>query len=437
MSELLDLTAEQVLALAPDASGRTAARSAAKAGLWRGLGHGDAALWGECQGSALYQVRVARADLGGKCSCPSRKQPCKHVVGLLLLAAEGGAPIPLATPPDWVSSWIAERAASAARREARQRAPAAPADPEARARRAEKRRAAVEDGVDGLLFWMCDLVREGLATASQEHGVWERQAARLVDAQAPGLANRLRNMGGLPSSGDGPERLLAELGTTALLCRAFQRLEELPPALRADVRQLVGFTVERDEVIAHGDLVRDRFAVMGQRTEEDERFRSQRSWLLGESSHRAALVLQFAPGRAPFPQPLLPGSRIEAELAFWPGAFPQRALVKETTGEAALLSARLPGYERVEDMLDAAARAYARQPWLGRLPCVLRDVVPLPEPWRVVDREGRSLRIAPRDGFTILAESGGHPLDLLGEWNGRIVHPLAVHAAGGYQPLTS
>ena len=114
----MNLTVDQVLALAPDAAAAAAGRKLASVKPWRGLGRSPAALWGECQGSALYQVRVDLADLTIKCSCPSRKFPCKHGLGLLLLASGAPAAVPEAEPPEWVSDWLARRATTAEKRQA-------------------------------------------------------------------------------------------------------------------------------------------------------------------------------------------------------------------------------------------------------------------------------------------------------------------------------
>ena len=43
---------------APDAAAAAAGRKFAGARSWETLGRSDEALWGECQGSALYRVRV-------------------------------------------------------------------------------------------------------------------------------------------------------------------------------------------------------------------------------------------------------------------------------------------------------------------------------------------------------------------------------------------
>src|SRR5688572_31794662 len=66
---------------------------------------GDGALvWGECAGSGAnpYRVMADLRDLGNKCTCPSRKFPCKHVLALLWLNAESIVPFPPADTPVWV-----------------------------------------------------------------------------------------------------------------------------------------------------------------------------------------------------------------------------------------------------------------------------------------------------------------------------------------------
>ncbi|HYN92415.1 MAG TPA: SWIM zinc finger family protein, partial [Pilimelia sp.] len=86
----------QVLALAPDAASRGAARGLAGPARWSATGAGSSGdgppvVWGLCQGSGA-QVYQTCIELGGpayRCSCPSRKFPCKHAVGLLLLWAAG------------------------------------------------------------------------------------------------------------------------------------------------------------------------------------------------------------------------------------------------------------------------------------------------------------------------------------------------------------
>ena len=85
----MTLDANQILALAPDPASAKAGSQLATPRNWSNLGTSDSALWGECQGSGKTPYRT-QIDLGGpafKCTCPSRKFPCKHGLGLYLLRA--------------------------------------------------------------------------------------------------------------------------------------------------------------------------------------------------------------------------------------------------------------------------------------------------------------------------------------------------------------
>src|SRR5215212_134815 len=185
-----DMTSEDVAALAPDAKVAAAGRKLGAPKSWESPGRSDDALWGECRGSAVYQVRVDLSDLAVKCSCPSRKHPCKHGIGLLFLHLE--TPLPTAPAPDWVTDWLASRAASTkARKSAGKRKEAVP-DPEAKEKRARKRLSRVAAGLEALDLWTEDLVRDGLATGGTwPVSFWETQAKRMVDAHGWNYARLL------------------------------------------------------------------------------------------------------------------------------------------------------------------------------------------------------------------------------------------------------
>jgi hypothetical protein len=431
----LALTVEQVLALAPDASAAAAARTLAGSRAFRRLGSSARAVWGECQGSALYQVRFARDDLGARCTCPSRKFPCKHALGLMLVSV--AREVPPAEEPGWVREWLENRTPGAAK--PRRSEPAAPPDPVARAKRLEKRLERVRGGLDMLDLWIEDLVRDGIASLEERPpSFFGQMAARLVDAQAPGLARRVRRIGFLAGGDPGwPRAVVDELGLLALASHAFRRIDEIREPLRADLRQLVGFSLDKEEVVAAGERVEDTWMVVGQTVTEDERFRSQRTWLRGERTGRYALVLQFAAGDAPFEEMLVAGSRLAATVAFWPSAFPQRALVLERNVPEGSSAPGLLGFENVAAFLESSASAWAQAPFVERLCCTLRGATPICEEngFVVRDATGAMLPLAGREHWKLLAVSGGQPVDLAGEWNGRTLFPLATVAGGSFHVL--
>jgi len=78
-------------------------------------------------------------------------------------------------------------------------------------------------------------------------------AARLVDAQAGGVAARLRCAGALcfqTSVPDRERRVARQLASLYLLTSAWQRINALPEPLQHDLRGLVGIALGKDEVLA-------------------------------------------------------------------------------------------------------------------------------------------------------------------------------------------
>jgi hypothetical protein len=470
-------TAETVEGLAPDAASVAAARKLARPAPWSDAGHDERAVWGLCKGSGSrpYQVQFDLEGPAYNCSCPSRKLPCKHALALMLRLAEGA--VPAGERPAWVGEWLEARDARAERAAARPAPGEPPRDPEAAARRAAEREARVAAGVEDLRLWLRDAVRGGLgAPRLRGWDEWDGFAARLVDAQAPGAASRLRSLGSVAAGRpDGwPERLLSGLGLLHLLCEAHERADG---PLRDDVRILLGWNVAREDVLA-GEHVRDRWAVLARTILEQERLRVQRTWLWGLEHGRPALLLDFAPpGGTLEPRPPA-GTAIDADLAFYPGATPLRALIaggRATVGggadapdgsdaveggagepgrsDAVEGGAGVPGgSDAVRDgaaapgrfgsggaeaALAAAAAALAANPWLDEWPVAIAAAVPdgrAGGPWTLAAIDGALPLAGPeRARWRLLALAAGRPVSVFGLWNGETLAPLA--AADGHRTV--
>lgn len=429
----MSVTLEQITAMAPDAAAVAAGRKLADKRHWPELGQSAEALWGRCQGSAVYQVRIELVSLGNSCSCPSRKFPCKHVLALLMLAAGSPEALAAAPNPDWVAEWLQKRQL---RQEKRSEVTANPTHEAAQSRRVEQRDSRVSAGLERLALVLQDLLRNGLAAVElQSATFWNENARRLVDAQAPGLATRIARLAKIPhSSRDWPERLLGELGRIQLLIEAWSRLEHLSPDLQSEVRQTLGWTVSQEELVQEGETITDRWAVIGQRLDDEDRIRTQRSWLRGRRTGRTALLLQFAAGQQPFPEAVVPGLEQEATVIFYPGTARQRVRLQERTGTATLVNERITGWLTLEDLLREATDLWSRCPWSTTAAGLLRDVTVVPDGqrWWVRDSTGAALPLAGSAGWQLLAVSGGHALDLVVEWDGRSLSSLATFCVGRY-----
>ncbi len=94
------LAIDDVIARAPDARSMSAARAIARPERWMALGRDRDRVWGEYDGGDNYYVWARLDERAAGCNCGSPKDPCKHALALLLLAASPLAfeqrPIPAA-----------------------------------------------------------------------------------------------------------------------------------------------------------------------------------------------------------------------------------------------------------------------------------------------------------------------------------------------------
>ncbi len=454
---MISFSEDQATALVTDPGTLKRGQELANPIKWGNLGRSDTAAWGECAGSGSkpYLTGIDLTEPAFKCSCPSRVFPCKHGAGLLLLLARQPALVPTGTPPAWLADWLGKRQAKdeaqaekVAAKISKKTAPtlaaeaaqATAASPAAPTKRDTQRLARRQAGAEDLATWLLDLLRAGVADLGTKPGsFWESQAARLVDNQLPGLAALLRELADYPTAGPHwAANLLGRLGEVYLLVRAFLNRDSLSPAARQEVSQQVGTAPKKDELLADPTtlLVADTWRVLGQHTWPEERLTARRSWLHGQHSGRTALVLEFAFGSQPFATPLLVRSAYVGELAFYPGLLPLRAVPVALTRQAQPAGERLPLHS-AETLLDAYAAALARQPWLREFPAALRAVVTRSAAgtWEAYDADlGVALPLRlPNDqrGWHLLALSGGQPLALFGEWDGRALRVLS------YWPLAA
>ena len=426
-------TARQVADLAPDQSSLAAARRLASPGPWSETGSTEVLVWGKCQGSGKtpYQVSVDLTGPAFRCTCPSRKFPCKHGLALLLLWVEHGEAVKdVEQAAGFARDWADQRAARAT---STAEAPAKAPDPVAQAKRLEERLALMTAGMEEFALWLGDLVRGGTAAARrQPYSYWDTAAARLVDTQLPGLAEQVREMAGsVNARTDWAEHLLAAVGRWWTATRVWPKRENLDEHQTADLRAFLGWPIPTADVRAT-DAVTDRWLVLGAHRTDDGRIQQQRTWLWGETTHETVQVLDFAAGGNPLPVARVTGAVLDATLARYPGSAPRRALFV-TDPVPAGTQPTLPAGSTLDEAYAAAAGLWARNPWAARFPVVLDAVrVAAADPAYAVDPDGASVPLT-RDVpyWPLVAISGGRPVDLFGELEGGAFRPLAAVAEDG------
>jgi hypothetical protein len=345
---------------------------------------------------------------------------------------QDGAGFSAGPPPAWVAEWLASRAEKAQKLEARAAAaPAVAADPATAAKREGQRWQRTEAAGDNLSRWLADQLAQGLGALNPTAAAaWQTMAARLVDAQAPGLAQRLRD------AADGitgpPEHTLARLGLLQLACDGLSRRTALPAPEQADLRTLLGWPMERAEVLAQGTPVQDRWCVLAVVLDEREpKLTERRVWLHGQQTGRRALLLDHAFAGKGFEQGWVPGVAVDASLVFYPSAAPLRAVcdVPSVVGVA-----HLPP---PEDEWQRLAERVSANPFVPLHPVVWRDAVIVhADGWHAVaSARALPLAIDEADAWALQARGGGRPLHLAGEWNGHRFAVLTAWAADAMPPL--
>jgi len=403
--------------LAPDQSSLAAARKLLAAKKWPTTArNGDESLiWGDCQGSGStpYRVVYAPPDRGYKCSCPSRKFPCKHVLALMWLRVDDAAPFDVAEVPEWITDWLGRRrkpttdkpepAAGSRASVSLESAAAAPAERERkvdparaaaqRERNRQRREAQVRAGLDELDTWLDDQLGRGLAgfaaVANEQARVISR---RLADAKAPGLASRVDQLSsqlfGVPEAERGAF-LAEQFGALHLLAEAYRRQDTLPDGLRADVRQLVGWSIERQQVLeaADGRRATGTWTVVARTDEvQPDRLRRIETWLLraDERERDVAVLVDHVPVSGGNTGALYTvGETIAATLAFYLSSVPLRALIAERHDGDGAAPPAWPQRSFADELalLDAQRAAH---PWFDRWPLVATDL-------RVVQTDGGGL----------------------------------------------
>ncbi|KQM85062.1 hypothetical protein ASE67_15410 [Sphingomonas sp. Leaf23] len=395
----IDVTA--VEQLATDQASLKAAAGLAKPGKWSGLGssHDAALIWGECAGSGAHPYRVTAdlRDLGSKCTCPSRKFPCKHALALLWMHAEAILPFPAADTPDWVVEWLGRRRpASGAPQPApvasgvpgpsakdlgAAREPEPAEDPTAAGRReaANARRAddtdrAILGALEALEQWIGDQLRLGLAGFIDDATArCRRIGARLVDGKAAALAGHVDELPAriwaLPP-GDRVRGATVELARLVMLARAFRAAPR-----DAELRRAVAAAERREALLDDPAALRitATWDVLAEqvRTRRDGLI-AQTTWLLNlGDGPRFAMLLDFFPastGRRG--SAFVPGEQFVGDILFYPARAPLRALLVRR--EAGAIDGPPHDWPRpAAPLAELLTTPFLAEPWAAERPVLL------------------------------------------------------------------
>lgn len=411
----MTLSEDQILALAPDEASKKAGLGLANMTKWVSKGANELAIWGECQGSGSkpYQAQIDLSHIAFKCSCPSRKFPCKHGLALFLLYARQTPAFSNDKAPAWVTEWLEKRAEKQEKKAAKEETPV---DEAAQAKRQLARHDKVMNGIAELQLWIKDIVRNGIISMPDKGFPWfENVAKRMVDAQAPGLANMVRQLGETNFFAENWQQpFLEQLLKLYIVTEGYQQHHSGATPFLQDLRSWIGFTINQDELKEQTGIT-DTWLVLAKQSNEVDNVTTEKYWLYGLEQKKYALVLQFTVRGQGSQLSLTPGLYIQAELVFFPSVNPMRALIKRQLNTQ--ISNIPKGYSGWEEVTAAQTEMFSRFPVQGERPFIVEQLtaVPYNNQWWLRDQASRMMPIrnAEKNIWHILAISGGQPLKMV------------------------
>jgi hypothetical protein len=433
----VNLTEDQILLLAPDQASKKAGKDLANPSKWASRGADEKAIWGECQGSGSkpYQTVIDLTDPAFKCSCPSRKFPCKHGIALGLLYVRQSNAFTEQEAPAWVTEWLHKRAQKEEKKVEKKDRPVAEA---AQAKRQQAREQKVADGIEELLIWIKDMVRNGIIhIPAKSYDYCDGMAKRMIDAQSPGLAGMIRGLGNINFFREGWQSVFIDsLLNIYLVAKGYQNKETLDPLIVQDLRNWIGFTSSQEELKGQ-EGISDTWLVLGKQVSEEDNLTVERNWLYGIHTNQYALILQFIIRGQGATLLLTPGMYIEAELVYYPSAAPLRALIKRQTGTTAKTPQHL--FRSWHEVARAEASVCAAFPVRSERPYAIKEIIPVQynDGWWLKDTHNNLVAI--KEDFSgiwkLLALSGGYALNMVVVGKENRYEPIGVWDAQTYKAI--
>ena len=446
-------TTEQLFSLAHDHAMIGAAETTADPLKWVRLGRHSRGFWGEFSNrdNAPQQTAVTLPNNALSCDCPSRKYPCRHVLGLALLFQRSPHLFLIIDPPAWLKSEAGQTANH----------------PDLAQQRKTYQQQLLKglDASNAYALWLHDLIHSGLASLPQKPlNYWSNMAQRLAENGLYKLAAELRQLPALSKISqpknvpahtkaaqnktplipketssihdDWPTRVLQELSRHYLITQGFARYDQLDYNVQADLRYAAGWFANPDD--PPQERLHEQWLVTGSRLELRQNENIHHTWLWGMESAR---FIQFArpfPRQEPAFQPLIVGTTGLATFDLLPSAWPFRVQVHKLH-DFSSLGTPIPAATSLRAAQKGFSRALRANPWLDIFPLTLAQISVRREEgrWFLQDLEGYRWPL-PNNflyGWHLSALPAQDGAQLFGEWNGRFFTPLSFIEDSIWLPL--
>lgn len=446
-------TDEKIAALAPNDSTERRGRSLANSAKWNSIATNYEAIWGECKGSGSqpYAVQINLSGPKYKCSCPVRKPPCKHVLGLFFLFAKSSAVFKYQAPAEAVKNWLNQQSPNAISSTSKTTVPVLKTEEAieqakvAKEKRWAQRVQLMTSGMDELELWLTDLIRQGIAnTDIQKASFWNQVAAKMVDAKLPRISTYLKETHQLiQQNPNWSEIVVARLGELYLWAESFKKRNLLSAEMQEELYQSLGKIVKKADILEQHPSTKDLWFILGKKEGVDIEGRSFRKiWLQGQKTKQHALILDYAFGSMGYEQQYIVGDLLDGALVYYSKAYPQRAIFESFDSAKIYEKTEASTHNDLNSVLTSYGKALAQNPWLFSFPVGLSKLKAFMNDKKELKIKDINNSIIPLSNvkedimWKILAISGGHPISLFGEWNGLHFEPLSLLTEDGIVSFT-
>lgn len=308
---------------------------------------------------------------------------------------------------------------------------------EAKEKRSQERFLKVEAGILELETWLQDLMRVGILTLPErEKSFFESIRARMIDAQARGLADLLRELGQIEynKGNKWQQQALEIIAKMYLLIEAFKRFDDLDILTQQDLKIVLGWNVNQKEIIENADneVFSDDWLLFHRSNELIEDITVQKNWFYGCNNGKFALVLYFSFRNLPIEHQLEWTKVANVELIFVPSALPTRAFIK-THGlfqdDYDFKCSPLPDFESLSQLIAEQMSALA---WVEEMPYLIAQVTPIiiDNQYFIKDNKQNILAISkeiePLVWLRFLTISGGRPVTIFILKNSKGIIPIGI-----------
>ncbi len=357
-------------------------------------------------------------DLAYKCTCPVKRQPCKHSLSLLLQYADPLINIPTQSPPEEVKIWIEKRDKKALpkSKEALEKTAAN------KVQNKSDRLHLMRSGIEELRLRILDLVHNGITQLYDNPILIDEFAARMVDAKLGGIGKQIRLLKVSMQHDDWTSNWLHAISQWQIAIKMSDKFDSLSDGLQADLLQFLGYHHKKDDLNML-PIESDIWIVLGALvTDEGERIKSRKTYLKSSKGNSITMLMEFVFGNNPFEIILNVGNIIEAEVIYFPSSFPFRITIRSFK----ILdkkSAFVTGFSNLELLCTDFIDKSLKSPLLHSFGYILNDVYIRNENEKfvIIDSQDRKLEIslAAKDAWVGVSISAIQAISIFGIWNGQ------------------